>query len=532
AAEKKANLATKQVKSNLSWQKSADLIMERLKTLRNKPICRYEPMHDDNQKYQAGGIVLKSSEEMYQDIRPLMENEWHDAAISALGELLESDPDFGPAHGDLGALYYKIGDKDKAIAHYEKAALLEPDNTPVQKALADFYYVEQGKVEEALKIYRVVLENSPGDVATLMTAGHLSVASHKFDDAREFYGRVIKLEPWNTEAQQYLDKLTNMNDAESKFKTAEQWYQSLQDRMSSEQPGKGIAELEKLLQTYPDFALAHNDLGVLYYNRSEKEKALACYEKAAQLAPENVTFKKNLADFYCVEQGRLEDALKLYIGVLEIQPEDTETLLSLGEICTAFGKKADARVFFERILEIEPWNFKAREVLDKLQARGQESIQEKAPAEIYQDLQSEMAGQDPQAVIEAFEKLSATDPDFAPAHNDLGVLYYQSGEKEKALTHYERAAHLEPGNAIFQKNLADFYFVEQGRVEDALKIYVDVLAAYPEDIETLLITGHICVSLRKFDDARVFYNRVLELDPWNADARQNLEKLDEFREAV
>jgi cytochrome c-type biogenesis protein CcmH/NrfG len=61
---------------------------------------------------------------------------------------------------------------------------------------------------------------------------------------------------------------------------------------------------------------------------------------------------------------------------------------------------------------------------------------------------------------------------------------------------------------------------------------VDVLAIQPEDVETLLITGHICVSLQKFDDAKVFYNRVLEIEPWNTDARQNLETLESKQEAV
>jgi cytochrome c-type biogenesis protein CcmH/NrfG len=69
-------------------------------------------------------------------------------------------------------------------------------------------------------------------------------------------------------------------------------------------------------------------------------------------------------------------------------------------------------------------------------------------------------------------------------------------------------------------------------VEDALKLYVDVLAIEPEDVETLLITGHICVSLHKFDDAKVFYNRVLEIEPWNKDVRQNLETLESKRQAV
>jgi len=525
SAVRKGELAAAQIRNSLSWQQSADLIIKRLTALRNKPICRFGTNCEDRSNFHQGGNAVKTTE-VYQDIRPLMENEWHEAAINALGKLLESDPDFGPAHGDLGALYYyKMGDKNKAVAHYEKAALLEPDNTPVQKALADIYYVEQGKIEEALNIYRTVLEGSPNDVAILMTAGHLSVASQKFDDAKGFYDRILQVEPWNGEAQQYLDKLTEMNAPEATFESAEQWYQSLQSQAGAEQPEKLMANLEKLLQSYPEFAPAHNDLGVLCYQRGDKDKTLAHYEKAAELEPNNLTLKKNLADYYCIEQGRLEDSLALYIGVLESEPEDLETLLSLGHICAALGKKGDAEVFFERVLDIEPWNLAASEGLKSLVDQPPPEAPAESADEMYQQIQAQINDQTPEQVCERLEVLLQTHPDFALAHNDLGVLHYNSGHKEKALDHYEAAARLDPDNITFRKNLADFYYVEQGRVEEALRIYVTILETNPEDVETLLITGHICVSLKNFEDAKVFYNRVLEIEPWNEDARDTLEAL-------
>lgn len=75
------------------------------------------------------------------------------------------------------------------------------------------------------------------------------------------------------------------------------------------------------------------------------------------------------------------------------------------------------------------------------------------------------------------------------------------------------------------KNLADFYYVEPGRIKDALKIYMNILAKEPKNLKIFLIIGHICVSLEKFDDAKVFYNRALEIKPQNRDARQNLDKI-------
>jgi len=130
------------------------------------------------------------------------------------------------------------------------------------------------------------------------------------------------------------------------------------------------------------------------------------------------------------------------------------------------------------------------------------------------------------------EKLLESYPDFALAHNDLGVLYYKQGNKEKAFSHYKKAAELQPENITFQKNLADFYYVEMGKVEEAMQIYVKVLNANSEDIETLLMLAHICVALEKFDDAKDFYNRMLKIDPGNKDAREFLEKLEKCQLSV
>ena len=56
---------------------------------------------------------------------------------------------------------------------------------------------------------------------------------------------------------------------------------------------KSNTPLEIMIQENPDCAMSHNDLGVLSYQMGNKEKALACYEKAVVLEPKNSVFQKN-----------------------------------------------------------------------------------------------------------------------------------------------------------------------------------------------------------------------------------------------
>ena len=309
-------------------------------------------------------------------------------------------------------------------------------------------------------------------------------------------------------------------------KSAETLYSAIQANLNTKPSKQVIEDLKNLIATYPGFALAHNDLGVLYYRTGDKEKARRHYERAVELTPDNINFQKNLADLYCVELGRIEEALQIYVNILKTYPQDVETLLATGQICKALEKPDDARDFFNRVLEIEPWNADARKQIEGLACQTAEACLNLESAEdAYGRIQEKLSSLTPSAAIVELEKLVESHPDFAIGHNDLGVLYYNNGNKEKALHHYRRAAHLQPENITLQKNLADFLFVEEAKVEEALQIYVNILATNPHDVETLLITGHICVALKRFGDAKEFYERVLALAPDNKDANRNLQAL-------
>lgn len=444
--------------------------------------------------------------------------------IDSLQKVLELYPNHAPAHHDIGGAYYQYGDNDKALVHYEKAVELDPDNADFQKSLADFYYSVAGRVDDALATYFKVIDLQPDNVKALLMVGHLSVALKNFDDAAEHYQRVLEIEPWNQDADMLLEKIQNRHKRDAKPITVEEQYTAIQKMINAGRTDDAIRALETLLEGHPDFALAHNDLGVLYYQQGDKDKALNSYEAAARLEPGNTTFQKNLADYYYVEQGRVEDALQKYVKALENDPEDAEVLLILGHICVALHKFEDAEGFYNRLLAVEPWNAEARANLDKLAKRPAAAATITSPEDEYEKIRVQMNSGDGEALYQ-LEDLLLAHPQFGPAHNDLGVLYYNQGDKEKALDHYEQAARLEPQNLTFQKNLADFYFVEAGRVEDALAIYNKVLEVDFGDVEALMSTGLICEALDRPEDARHFYNRVLENEPWNVDARQQLENL-------
>ena len=312
-------------------------------------------------------IAMKSPQKLYQEIQPLIENGWYDAAVPAYEKLLESYPNYAQAHNDLGVLHFNRGAKDKARRHYEKAVDFQPENFIYKKNLADFYYAALGQAEDALRLYVRALELKPGDAEVLMIAGHICVALNKYEDAKDFYNRALENEPWNADARQNLEKLSKVSATNVVSQDPEKIYQAAQDDAAADRGREAIEKLETLLAGSPDHAPAHNDLGVMYYQAGDRESALRHYQQATRLDPANITFQKNLADFYCLGQQAYEKAMRIYVGILEMYPEDIEALMAVGYICESLNNTRDAADFYNRVLQIEPWNLEARKKLDAMQ---------------------------------------------------------------------------------------------------------------------------------------------------------------------
>lgn len=307
---------------------------------------------------------------------------------------------------------------------------------------------------------------------------------------------------------------------------AEEAYARVRPLISGASDYQAAATLASHLERYPEHALAHNDLAAFSFRLGDTETALSHYRTAVQLSPGENTYLKNLADL-CFSQGQIDESIGIYLDLLKSSPRDTETLLNLGIICVSVGQPAEAESFYQRALEIEPWNQAVRQRITELR----QSLAEPAPCEeesaeeLYEKAQALVTQGDLDAATRQLQAILELSPDFPLAHNDLAVIFYQIGAKDEALSHYEKAAALAPGNSTFQKNLADFYFVEGRDIDGAISIYLKLLQKEPSNIETLMNLGRICTALDRPDEARSFYGKVTQLEPWNRDARECLTTL-------
>lgn len=473
-----------------------------------------------------GGYKMSVLDQVCSIVQERISRENKPAAVWILDQLIACAPDHADAHHELGLLRFELGDLEKAHTHLQRSVALNPENPSYIKNLGDFFHVALKDTEKALSMYDKAAALSPGDRDTLLKAGHLHLSRQHFEQARQYYLQVLDLDPLNDEVRGFIDKIVSDGRPDHNRASVEQWYEQAQKWVQAGNTENAIATLDQLLAMEPQHALAHNDRGVLAFESGDKNGALSHYQRAVELEPDNKIFLKNLADFYLVEKSDARAAMEKYVEVLKRDPSDIETILSCGQVCMQLERNEDARDFFHRVLEIEPWNEDAQRLIGIIEAEKSGNRLCVDNVTLFRQAQKKAADGDIQGALAHLNQILEQDPQNAQTCNDLGVLYYENGEKEKALSCYEQAVQLNPHDTNFQKNLADFYLMEQGRLEDAMKIYVRVLEGNPQDIDSLLASGLVCASLGKTSDALSFFHRVLEIQPWNESAHQSIRQID------
>ncbi|MBT8343063.1 MAG: tetratricopeptide repeat protein [Desulfatitalea sp.] len=471
---------------------------------------------------------MQFQDKIQNGVRYLLDGGHTDLARWLLEKMLGDFPDLAEAHFELAQLAHADGDDAYAERHFRQATELARHDAKIQKGLGDFLYVVHQQPQAALEQYKTALALQPDNIETLLTMAHLHVSLHHFDDAADYYRKVLAQDPGHAEARQILDKLTTRKTSPCPDDcSSDQCYAAAGQLLGNGRHEEAMDALNQTLAIDPGHAMAHNDLGVLCFEKGDMENANKHYERAAELAPDNITIQKNLGDFYYFQRGDVQSALKKYVQVLTHAPEDTEVLINTGHICMALNQVDDARVFFQRVLEIEPWHQDADALLQQLDPPAAVTQTSSEPSvDLYAAAVEKSGLGDAPGAIGDLALLVSQDPSHALAFNDLGVLHYEQGNKDEALRCYEQAARLQPENTIFLKNLADFYFVEQGRVEDALKAYIRILEMDREDVDCLMAAGTICLAVNQPADARTFFERVLQIEPWHTQAGEQLHQLD------
>jgi len=115
----------------------------------------------------------------------------------------------GRLHSRIADLALRGGDKDRAIAEYEKAARFNPSDLESQINLATAY-LEKGRVADAGRVFSFVVASDPDSAAGHNGLGLIAIQNHDMTAAQSQFERAVQIDPDLVEAQMNLGLIYEM----------------------------------------------------------------------------------------------------------------------------------------------------------------------------------------------------------------------------------------------------------------------------------------------------------------------------------
>ena len=118
--------------------------------------------------------------------------------------------------------------------------------------------------------------------------------------------------------------------------------------------------------------------------------------------------------------------------------------------------------------------------------------------------------------IEAYSKAIALKSDYAEVYNNMGVTYYDLGQKEKSINLYEKAVALKPDDEEIYYNMGNTYF-DLGQKEKAISLYEKAIALKANFTAAYYNMGNAYFYLGQKEKALSAYEKAIALNPNFAD---------------
>ena len=412
-------------------------------------------------------------------------------ALVEFRKAVKLDPKNARAYTNLGSALSHSGETDEAIAAFEKALALVPNSSAIHLDLA-LALRQKGDLEGALRHLRQVVQAEPKNATFQYELGQTLRQKGDFAGAVAALERAVEINPEKQEGYYGLGQAlkqqsaavqkpasTTSSPADGFYKRAqdlaakgdligakEQLTSALEaDEKHAEahnlfgyilgQQGDlafAINHLERAVQLRPEYADAHYNLGVALWYSGSKERALPELRESVRLDPAagaSYTFL-GMAGRESNDLRAARTDLQCAIALL---PSTAASYIDLGIVFLRLGEPDQALGQFEAGLNAASsvpapdWDA----AISGLRASLVKN--DRADGHNMLGLLLGRKGADGAEVLKEFGEAIRLRPDYAAAHNNLGLVLVQSDEDEKAIAEFHEAIRINPNFADAHANL-------------------------------------------------------------------------------
>lgn len=189
----------------------------------------------------------------------------------------------------------------------------------------------QNRLDDATAHYQQALSYEPNRPEVLFSLATLFHGQGKLDEAVACYHRTLACKPDHGEA---LNNLALALHTQGKLAEA-------------------IVQLERLLILRPTYAEAHNNLGDVLKEQGNLDKAAESYGRALALKPDYVTVLCNLGIVFAMA-GQFEPAAEWFRRTLALKPDQEVANKNLASILERDGHSAEAQIYRRRVPRPQP----------------------------------------------------------------------------------------------------------------------------------------------------------------------------------
>ncbi|HTQ55329.1 MAG TPA: tetratricopeptide repeat protein [Bryobacteraceae bacterium] len=388
------------------------------------------------------------------------------------------------------ALYLlETGQRDRAIAELERLAKQDPADRTARTRLVKMYLIA-GRRAAAERLLTDAIAKNPKDADALLQRSEMLIDEGKYQDAQNELNSVIRDRPESAEVHLVLARL-----------------EAAQGAVLAERQ-----ELSEALQRNPALTPVRLDLARLLLASKAPKAALEILEQAPddQKGSLPMIVESNWA---LLALGRAGDARK---GVAEgLRLASTPDLLLQDALL-----KIDARQYAA-----------ARPILDGLLERNPEDLRVLAALVRLCGVQNRGAD-----ALRLVREHAARYPRSAPVQNYLGGMLLAAGQPAEARTAFQAAIAADPHFREPRLALARLD-VTEGKLDPAARTLSALLAASPHDPQLWLYMGWLENARKNYPQALDFFRKVVDADPSNVVALNNLAYLlatqtEQFDEAL
>ena len=214
----------------------------------------------------------------------------------------------------------------------------------------------------------------------------------------------------------------------------------------------------------PSDAGAHNNLGVLYYNKGLYDEAVTAFMRALELDSRMQVAQRNLEIVY-FSTGYYDRKVAELGERIRVRPDDRDALWELGRVHALLGQTVEAATAFGELLHHHP------------------------------------------ADIGALVQ--------------LGLAERTNGDLDKALGYLQRALALDPSSSVVNFYIGEVLY-NRGVNEGALAALQRAVELNPQNPDAYYLMGFVLGDMGEHEEARTVTRRAIQLNPTLSRAQANL----------